>query len=677
MPLQATSGAASYDAFGGGAAAVPNYIEDVFSTQVYTGSGLSVDRTITNGIDLAGKGGIVWTKNRNAENAHVINSTPLGFSNYLVPNDTGGLGGSIVTMTANSDGYTMNDTNGSWNDSAGLFASWTFRKQPKFFDVVTYTGDGTTNRSIAHSLGSMPGFIAIKRTDSSGNWACAARYDDSVWYAYYEGTGTRFGFNSTDAGAIGSASAMATSTVFYPRLDGPNTNATAVTNVNGATYVAYLFAHNAGGFGLTGADNVITCGGYTGAGASTTVTLGYEPQWVMVRNTAGPFPWWIQDNMRGMTVTGDNGVLNANSSAVEAARGSHIVPTATGFTFTANEGDLNGAGSTYIYIAIRRGPMKVPTSGTSVFAPVAYTGTNVDNRLVNTGIVTDMTMARIRTATSAGGFYTADRLRGNAFLGTAVTTAEATDADSFMTPTLGYGNSFSAMNGFGVGNDATRQLNQSSTSQLAYAFKRTPSFFDEVCYTGTGSATTFTHNLGVAPELMIIRRRSTGDNWIVYSQPTGATLKLELNATDEARSASGFFNSTAPTSTVFTVETNTAVNGSGSTYVAYLFATCAGVSKVGSYTGNGSTQTIDCGFGASGARFVLIKRTDSTGDWYVYDTARGMTVLTDPYLLLNSTAAETATLGSVTTVSTGFAVNASILAAINTNAASYIFLAIA
>jgi hypothetical protein len=100
------------------------------------------------------------------------------------------------------------------------------------------------------------------------------------------------------------------------------------------------------------------------------------------------------------------------------------------------------------------------------------------------------------------------------------------------------------------------------------------------------------------------------------------------------------------------------------------------VSKVGTYTGNGTTQAIACGF-TGGARFVLIKRTDATGDWYVYDTARGMTVLTDPYLLLNSTAAETATLGSVITSTGGFTVNASILAAINASGGSYVFLAIA
>ena len=150
-----------------------------------------------------------------------------------------------------------------------------------------------------------------------------------------------------------------------------------------------------------------------------------------------------------------------------------------------------------------------------------------------------------------------------------------------------------------------------------------------------------------------------------------------LNATDAAVTDSSLWNNTAPTSSVFTLGDATGVNRSATNFIAYLFATCAGVSKVGSYTGNGSTQTIDCGFGAGGARFVLIKRTDSTGAWYLYDSARGMTTLTNPYLRLNSTSAEVATLGSVTTVSTGFALNSAILAAINVNAGTYIFLAIA
>jgi hypothetical protein len=135
-----------------------------------------------------------------------------------------------------------------------------------------------------------------------------------------------------------------------------------------------------------------------------------------------------------------------------------------------------------------------------------------------------------------------------------------------------------------------------------------------------------------------------------------------------------YWNNTTPTSSVFTVGSDSAVNSSSSTFVAYLFATLANISKVGSYTGTGATQTINCGF-TGGARFVLIKRTDTTGDWIVWDTARGMTSGTDPYLFLNSDAAEV-NANNVYTITTGFQL---VSANANTNASggTYIFLAIA
>ena len=111
-------------------------------------------------------------------------------------------------------------------------------------------------------------------------------------------------------------------------------------------------------------------------------------------------------------------------------------------------------------------------------------------------------------------------------------------------------------------------------------------------------------------------------------------------------------------------------------FVAYLFATLAGVSKVGSYTGTGALQNIDCGFSAS-ARFILIKRTDSTGDWYVYDSARGISSSNDPYLLMNSSAAEVTNTNYVDAYSTGFTITAAAPAAINASGGSFIFLAIA
>jgi hypothetical protein len=124
----------------------------------------------------------------------------------------------------------------------------------------------------------------------------------------------------------------------------------------------------------------------------------------------------------------------------------------------------------------------------------------------------------------------------------------------------------------------------------------------------------------------------------------------------------------------FSIGTATEVNTSAATYVAYLFATCPGVSKVGSYSGTGATQTIDCGF-TGGARFVLIKRTDSTGGWYVWDTARGMVAGTDPSLLLNSIAAEV-NANSVYTTGVGFQI-VSTAAGINASGGTYIFLAVA
>jgi hypothetical protein len=137
-----------------------------------------------------------------------------------------------------------------------------------------------------------------------------------------------------------------------------------------------------------------------------------------------------------------------------------------------------------------------------------------------------------------------------------------------------------------------------------------------------------------------------------------------------------FGSDAAHTSTYFKVGTYGGTNASGNNYVAYLFATLPGVSKVGSYTGTGTTNQIDCGF-SGGARFVLIKRTDSTGDWYVWDSARGIVAGNDPYLLINSTAAEVTSTDYVDTYSAGFEISSTAPAGINANGGSYIFLAIA
>jgi hypothetical protein len=624
----------------------PNYIEDVFSTWLYTG--IATNTTITNSIDLSGKGGMVWIKQRNTTRNHLLFDTVRGATKRIFSDLTNAESVATNQLTAfNSNGFSLGNDTGC-NQLNGTYASWTFREQSKFFDVVTYTGNGTQGRSVSHNLGSAPGFMIVKRLDAVDNWRI---YHRSLG-------GTKFMSLDTTAAASTANTlwndADPTSTVFYLGND-------ASVNASGGTYVAYLFAHDAGGFGLTGTDNVISCGSYTGIAYPTSleVTLGFEPQFVIIKNATTTSGWAMWDVMRGMSVvpavnTAQALLLEPNTSAADSNQPG-IFPTATGFVVKNGLTSISGSGDTMVYIAVRRGPMKTPTTGTSVYQ-ADYRNATAPG--YTSGFPVDLV---IDTAKSGDNRRTSSRLQGAVLMQANSTIAETSDSTR----------KYDYMDGWSTDTGA-------STDYLSWMFKRAPSFMDVVCYTGTGSALSVSHNLQAVPELMIVKRRNsaTYGDWYVYTAFSGNAKYQALNSTIAATSAGiDVWSLTNPTSTIMSVGSD--LSFSASTYVAYLFATCAGVSKVGSYTGNGSTQTINCGFGAGGARFVLIKRTDATGDWYVYDTARGMTVLTDPYLLLNTTAAEVATLGSVTTVSTGFALNSAILAAINVNAGTYIFLAIA
>ena len=641
MPLQATSGAASYDGFGGGVVAEPNYIESCFSTYLYTGN--NAVRSITNGIDLASKGGMVWFKTRNQSSLHVAFDTNRGVNKYIFPNQTDAQNsyGAIndLLTSFNADGFSLGaDGLGGINGTGDTQVSWTFRKSPKFFDVVTGTANSSGNVSFNHSLGSAPGFVIIKSTTNASTWTC---YHQSL------GPDKLIQLNTTNAAQNVSGFFTSTATTF---------SANTGFGAGAVGFVAYLFAHNAGGFGLSGTDNVITCGSYTtdASGLNSGVSLGYEPQWIMYKRTdsATGGGWYMQDNMRGMTANGEAANLFANTSGAESS-GTYLAPTATGFSVLFAQPN-----ATYIYIAIRRGPMKVPTTGTSVFSPNAQnTGTTP---LVTTNFPVDLSIGTDRTGASR---YAVDRLRGTTaasgqYLETNSTSAEAAS---------GGGLNFANNTGF---TDAFLGYSQS----IFWNFRRAPGFFDEVCYTGsTVGGRVLNHNLGVAPELLIFKSRTTAptDNeWNVQCVFGPSNRYYILNAT-------GFYTGTLATSlNATTINLSSNTTNDAANYVAYLFASCPNVSKVGSYTGNGATQTINCGF-TGGARFVLIKSTSTTGDWYVWDSARGIVAGNDPYLRLNSTAAEVTTTDWVDTAASGFELSNAGGNLANSNGVSYVFLAVA
>jgi hypothetical protein len=588
-------------------------------------------------------------KGRSGATDHALYDTVRGATKDLASNTT-------TAETTQATGLTVFSGTGfsigalaKINTNAATYASWTFREQPKFFDIVTYTGTGA-NRTISHNLGSVPGCIIVKRTDTTGNW--------NVYHRGLSSAAAIIRLNQTIAQTAVTTmfnSTAPTSTVFSV---GTNVD----INASGGTYVAYLFAHDAGGFGTSDMDNVISCGSFIAdVSGNATVSLGYEPQWVLYKITSTTGNWFILDNMRGLAVNTSGGAngphLFPNLPDAESPSGNSLSPTATGF-------QANGitSSATYIYIAIRRGPMKVPTSGTSVFSP------NTSSGAEGTAITTNFPLDFGLMAPQSGGQrIVADRLRG------IISTATTLPSPRLQTNTTNAeANEYVSRNWSNTGFQVPAAFGGVSTAY--YSFRRAPGFMDVVAYSGTGvNDEGKNHNLTVAPELVIIKSRSAASNWRVKTTVIDGTNDVLVLNTTAAK-----LNDTtsSPTSAVFYVSSSSTENASGSTYIAYLFATVAGVSKVGSYTGTGTTLQINCGFTA-GARFVLIKRTDSTGDWYVWDSARGIIAGNDPYLLLNSTAAEVTSTDYIDTAATGFEISSTAPAAINASGGSFIFLAIA
>jgi len=612
------------------------YVDDVFSAYTYTGNGST--QTITNGIDLAGKGGLVWMKQRTGANGHNVYDTTQGATNKLATNEVNASSAVPTGLTAfSSSGFSLGAF-AETNLNSSSFVSWSFRNADKFFSHTSVVKSSGSNATVSFpGLGTL-GMVAVKRTDSTGSWY--------VWH------------RSLTAGNLLYLEQTAAETT----LGHITVSGTTVTLVNGViadgTYIVYAWAHD------TASDGIIQCGSFTTDGSgNATVTLGWEPQYLEYKRTDAASDWFTLDTARGWSM-GNDGWLSPNTALAENTASSLGTPTATGFY-----AEGIGASRTYIYLAIRR-PNKPPTVGAQVYNAIARTGTGAATTVTGVGFAPDLSLICNR-ATFDPGRFAVDRLRG----ATQSSRTHTTGTEQTLGTTEGrlY---YDVMDGIALSADSAGHTNYSAQNYINHFFKRAPGFFDEVCDTGTGAAHTVSHNLTVTPELMIRKGRSGATQWEVWHSAIANTEKLILNSTAAKATDTTAWNSTSPTASVFTVGTGANVNTNTATYVTYLFATLSGISKCGSYTGNGSSQTINCGF-TTGARFILIKRTDSTGDWYVWDSTRGIVAGNDPHLSLNTTVAEVTSDDSIDPASSGFIVNQLAATNINVTSASYVFLAIA
>ena len=372
----------------------------------------------------------------------------------------------------------------------------------------------------------------------------------------------------------------------------------------------------------------------------------------MYKRTDSTNDWAILDTMRDWTTRSlERSFPNTDQAPFSNIYEGYLQPYSQGFRSLSAYFSANAE---YVYMAIRR-PNKPPEAGTDVFAIDTSDATSPSPPQFTSGFVTDFIIRKTMDGANA--------TMGSRMVGV-----------NYMSP---YRNKPGIHRKLATWDFMDGWSNSSGvdTDLFCYMFKRAPGFFDVVIYTGNNSTRTITHNLNSAPEMMIFKLRSASNSWIVYHKSAGATHFL-LNTNDTPFDDSVAFNDTDPTASVFTLGNGYGVNANNELLIAYLFASLSGISKVGSYSGTGNAVNVDCGFTA-GARFVLIKRTDSSGDWYVWDTTNGIVSGNDPYWRINQPYAAVTNTDYIDPLNAGFTVTSSAPAALNANGGTYIFLAIA
>jgi hypothetical protein len=326
--------------------------------------------------------------------------------------------------------------------------------------------------------------------------------------------------------------------------------------------------------------------------------------------------------------------------------------------------------------------------GRVAMAATLYTGTLLSNPISNAvnGVSFQPDWVWVKSRSAATDNKLTDSVRGvTKGLVSNSTAAETTDTQGLTAFSSG---------GFTVGTNT--DYNNLAATYVAWQWKaggtavsntagsitssvsaNTTAGFSVVTYTGTGANATVGHGLGVAPSMVITKSRNDATyGWATYHASVGAGACLFLNTTGASNSGANIWNNTAPTSSVFSIGTDAYANFSAKTYVAYCFAPVAGYSAFGSYTGNGSADGPFLYFGFR-PRWIMYKRTDSTGQWNILDTSRSLINAANTLLRANlSGADETNTVYDQDFLSNGWKIRSTNVD-INASSATYIYMAFA
>ena len=433
---------------------------------------------------------------------------------------------------------------------------------------------------------------------------------------------------------------------------------------------------------------------YTGNGGTQSITgVGFQPDYVWLKERASD----AVDHKNVDSVRGATKKLESNTNELEGTATTTVTSfDSDGFSL-GSSGATNGSSDTYVswnWLAGGTAP-----AITYVVKVVSDSGNKYRFDDFGTSAVTlelqeGGTYTFDQSDSSNSGhplrFYTAaDKTGGEYTTGVTTTgTPGSSGAQTVITvaasaPTLYYQCSSHAGMGGQANTNSTHGSSNFSGSIQSTVSVNTTAGFSVTSYTGTGSASTVGHGLSSTPELMIFKNRDRSANWVIYHHKLSATPQtsyIYFSTMGGRHSYTGFFNSTAPTSSVFSIGTDGDFNSSGEKMIGYCFNSVKGYSKFGSYTGNGNA---DGPFEHTGFKpaFIIIKQIGSDGEnWWVYDNTRNTTNLVTKGLYPNANNAEVDYSGSsqmnLDFVSNGFKLRASD-GALNGSGSSYIYIAFA
>ena len=359
---------------------------------------------------------------------------------------------------------------------------------------------------------------------------------------------------------------------------------------------------------------------------------------------------------------------------------------------SAGDGILNFGQRPFTYTApsgfVALNTYNLPTStivkGNTVMDATLYTGNGSTQTITNAaGFKPDLVWIKARG--QAFSHILTDSVRGNLkVLSSDQTAAEFTEPSGITLTSTGFSsgvyastnnNTYPYVGWQWQAGQGTTSSNTSGTITSTVSVNASAGF-SVVTWTGTGANATVGHGLGVAPQLIINKPRNAADNWISWHTSLGSTGYIYLNLTNASATGATVWNSTLPTSSVFSVGTSSNINTSAQTMVSYCWTPIAGFSAFGSYTGNGSTDGpfVYTGFRP---RYIMTKQSSGSGQsWNIFDTARNPYNLANTTLYADQSSAEDSVSNAYDILSNGFKLRTSASQG-NTNGATYIYMAYA